>query len=155
MRKTKRLQMKLTGALLAAVIAVSTAQSAKVNFQLQRTYAAEFTITESKAVLYSNDKTKVYRQPDINSGVVTVIGKDLPVDVTGITSNGWFRISLNGTYYVPGDGLVSKNTGGVGVVVGSDITTLTRGTFSFFDNSELGDFDRDDVEDMDANTYIK
>lgn len=155
MRKTKRLQMKLTGALLAAVIAVSAAQSAKVNFELQRTYAAEFTITESKAVLYSNDKTKVYRQPDINSGVVTVIGKDLPVDVTGITSNGWFRISLNGTYYVPGDGLVSKNTGGVGVVVGSDITTLTRGTFSFFDNSELGDFDRDDVEDMDANTYIK
>lgn len=152
MRKTKELRIKITGVLLVAVIAATSAQG---NFSLQKIYAAEFTVTESKAVLYSNDKTRVYKQPDINSGVVTVIAKDLPVDVTGITSNGWFRISLNGTYYVPGDGLVSQNTGGVGVVVGSDIMALTRGTFSFFDNSELGDFDRNDVEDMDANTYIK
>ena len=94
---------------MAAVIAVSSAHAGGVNRQLLMTYAVEFTVTESKAVLYSNDKTKVYKQPDVNSDVVTVIAQDIPVNVTGITSNGWFRISLNGTYYVPGDGLISKN----------------------------------------------
>ena len=86
MRKTKELRIKITGVLLVAVIAATSAQG---NFSLQKIYAAEFTVTESKAVLYSNDKTRVYKQPDINSGVVTVIAKDLPVDVTGITSNGF------------------------------------------------------------------
>lgn len=141
---------------MAAVIAVSSAQAGGENRELLKTYAAEFSVTESKAVLYSNDKTKVYKQPDINSGVVTVIAKDLPVDVTGITSNGWFRISLNGTYYVPGDGLVSKNASSSnGVVTSTDIKKLTKGTFSFYRNPELSDFDADDIEDMDENTYIK
>lgn len=156
MRRTKELVFKLTGALMAAVIAVSSAQAPGADRQIQKVYAAEFTVTESKAVLYSNDKTKVYKQPDINSGVVTVIAQDLPVDVTGITSNGWFRISLNGTYYVPGDGLVSKNASSSNAVVsGTDITKLTKGTFSFYRNPELSDFDADDIEDMDENTYIK
>lgn len=155
MRGTKELGLGLTGALLAAVLAISAAQSCGVNRQLQRIYAVEFTVTENKAVLYSNDKTKVYQQPDINSVVVTAIAPDVPVNVTGITSNGWFRISLDGTYYVPGDGLYSKSVSSNGVVLGSDIKTLTKGTFSFFMNPELGDFDADDVEDMDENTYIK
>ncbi|MDE7479136.1 MAG: SH3 domain-containing protein [Lachnospiraceae bacterium] len=156
MKKTKELGVKLTGALMAAVIAVSCAQSAGVNQYLQRTYAVEFTVTENKAVLYSNDKTKVYKQPDVNSGVVTVIAQGLPVNVTGITSNGWFQISLNGTYYVLGDGLVSKNADSSNAVVsGSDITKLTKGTFSFYKNPELSDFEQSDIEDMDENTYIK
>lgn len=156
MKKTKEIGIKATGALAAAVLAVCAVQSAGANRQLQKTYAVEFTVQESKAVLYSNDKTAVYRQPDINSGVVTVIAKDLPVSVTGITSNGWFQVSLNGTYYVPGDGLISKNADTANsVVTGSDITKLTKGTFSFFKNPQLSDFDEDDVEDMDENTYIK
>lgn len=156
MKKTKELGIKVTCALVAALLAVSTAQSVGANRQMHKTYAVEFTVQESKAVLYSNDKTTVYKQPDINSGVVTVIAKDLPVSVTGITSNGWFQVSLNGTYYVPGDGLISKNAGTANSVVsGSDITKLTKGTFSFYKNPELSDFDEDDVEDMDENTYIK
>lgn len=156
MRRTKELGFRLTGALMAAAIAVSCAQSVGVNHQLLKTYAVEFTVTESKAVLYSNDKTKVYKQPDAVSGVVTVIAQDVPVNVTGITSNGWFQISLNGTYYVPGDGLVSKNASSSSAVVsGTDITKLTKGTFSFYKNPELSDFDSDDIEDMDENTYIK
>ncbi len=104
MRQTKELGMRLAGALMAAAVALGTAQACGVNRQLQKTYAVEFTVTENKAVLYSNDKTKVYKQPDVNSEVVTVIAPDIPVNVTGITSNGWFRISLNGTYYVMGEG---------------------------------------------------
>lgn len=118
--------------------------------------AAEFSVTESKAVLYSNDNTKVYKIPDEGSGVVTAIAAGLPVHVTGITSNGWFQISLNGVYYVPGYGLESKNAGNTNPVVNNtDISTLTKGTFSFFKNPELGDFTKTEVEDMDENTYIK
>ncbi|MDE6917658.1 MAG: SH3 domain-containing protein [Lachnospiraceae bacterium] len=155
MERTKKLGLRFSGGLMAAALAVAAAHAAGVNHQIAQTYAVEFTVTQSKAVLYSNDKTTVYQQPDINSGVVTVIAKDLPVDVTGITSNGWFQISLNGTYYVPGEGLSSRNAAPNTVVSGSDIKTLTKGTFSFYRNPELSDFDSDDVEDMDENTYIK
>lgn len=118
--------------------------------------AAEFSVTESKAVLYSNDNTKVYRLPDENSGAVTTIASGIPVNVTGITSNGWFRISLNGVYYVPGYGLESRNSGNTNPVVNNtDVSILTRGTFSFFKNPQLGDFTKTEVEDMDENTYIK
>jgi len=141
---------------MAAVAAFATAQTVGGNGQLLETYAVEFTVTENKAVLYSNDKTKVYKQPDVNSEVVTVIAPDIPVNVTGITSNGWFQVSLNGTYYVMGDGLISKNASSANAVVsGTDIKKLTKGTFSFYKNPELGDFDADDIEDMDENTYIK
>lgn len=155
MKRTKEMGFKAAGALLAAAITISSAQAAAPNRQLSEVYAVEFTVAESKAVLYSNENTKVYRQPDINSGVVTTIAKDVPVNVTGITSNGWFQVSINGTYYIPGDGLVSKNAQANTVVSGSDITSLTKGTFSFFKNPELSDFDKSDVEDMDENTYIK
>lgn len=118
--------------------------------------AAEFTVTESKAILYSNDNTKVYKTPDANSSAVTTIASGLPVSVTGITSNGWFRISLNGTYYVPGYGLESRNAGNTNPVVNNtDVSILTKGTFSFFKNPQLGDFTKTEVEDMDENTYIK
>ena len=156
MKQTKELGLKLAGGLMTAVIAFSSAQACVVNLQPQMTYAAEFTVTESKAVLYSNDKTKIYQQPDFNSVVVSAVAPNLPIDVTGVTSNGWFRISLNGTYYVPGDGLVSLNADSSrSVVSGTDITSLTKGTFSFYRNPELSDFDKDDIDDMDENTYIK
>lgn len=118
-----------------------------------------FTVENKNAVLYSNDNTKVYEKPDINSKVVTTIAKDLPVKVTGITSNGWFRVSLEGTYYIPGYGLGSRDniasTGGGAAINSTDIRSLTKGTFSFYKSSELSKFDADDVEDMDENTYIK
>ncbi len=123
---------------------------------MMQVQAAEFSVTESKAVLYSNDNTKVYRQPDENLGAVTTIASGIPVNVTGITSNGWFQISLNGVYYVPGYGLESRNSGNTNPVVNNtDVSILTRGTFSFFKNPQLGDFTKTEVEDMDENTYIK
>ena len=142
---------------MAVAIAVAVICGSHVN-KADVAYAVTFTVTEKSAVLYSNDKTKVYQEPDINSTVVTTIEKDLPVHVTGVTSNGWFRISLEGTYYVPGYGLEARETAGTpGAAInnGMDIQTLTKGTFSFYKSSELNDFDSDDVDDMDANTYIK
>lgn len=154
MKKTKELGYKATGAVLAAVLAVSAPQTAGIS-RLSKVYAAEFTVAESKGVLYSNDKTKLYKQPDLNSGVVAVLASGLPVNVTGVTSNGWFQVMLETTYYIPGDGLVSPTAAGNTTVSGTDIAKLTKGTFSFFKNPELSDFEKKDVEDMDENTYIK
>ncbi|MCM1184670.1 MAG: SH3 domain-containing protein [Roseburia sp.] len=149
-RIRRRLAAMLTAvAVAAAILGGGCWERARV------AYAVEFTVTEKSAVLYSNDRTKVYEAPDTGSRLVTTVTRNLPVQVTGITSNGWFRISLEGTYYVPGDGLEEKSTAPGAVITGTDIPTLTRGTFSFFKSSELNEFDSDDVKDMDANTYIK
>jgi len=155
MCRTKAWSRRAVGVLMAAAVAATALEYSAVNSGLGQVYAVEFTVKESKAVLYSNEKTKVYKEPDVNSAVVTAIAKDIPVNVTGITSNGWFRIDLNGVYYVPGDGLVSKNATANSVVAGTDIVNLTKGTFSFYMNDEINDFDKDDIEEMDENTYIK
>lgn len=154
----RKLKLGKKAAAVAAALALSVAAvSAGLADSGETAYAAEFTVTEKKAVLYSNDSTKVYESPDLSAKVVTTIAKNLPVSVTGVTSNGWFRITLNGTYYVPGYGLESRdNSSAAGAAVsGTDIQKLTKGTFSFYKNPELSDFDADDVEDMDENTYIK
>ncbi len=154
MRKTKKFIRRLTGIILAVGIVLP--MSPRIDSRITQVYAVEFTVAQNKAVLYSTGNTKVYVQPDLNSTVVTAIAKNVPVEVTGITSNGWFQISLNGTYYVPGDGLVSKNADTTSaLVVGTDIPTLTKGTFSFYKNAELTKFDSSDIEEMDENTYIK
>lgn len=128
----KELRKKIT-VLFTAFAVFCAAVPSMAAFGTAQVQAAEFSVTESKAVLYSNDNTKVYRTPDENSGVVTTIAGGIPVHVTGITSNGWFQISLNGVYYVPGYGLESKNAGNTNPVVNNtDISTLTKGTFSFF-----------------------
>ncbi len=154
----KKSVTKAAAAVLAAVILITGAALGAKNTVIVSKAAENFTVEAKNAVLYSNDQTKVYEKPDLNSTVVTTIAKDLPVSVTGITSNGWFRISLKGTYYVPGYGLESRETAvsqGMTTISSTDIKKLTKGTFSFYKNPELSDFDEDDVEDMDENTYIK
>lgn len=155
MDKTKKFGKKMMCALMAAALALSAAQMTKTNKSLMKVCAVEFTVKETKAVMYGNDKSKVYNQPDLNSGVVTTIAKDVPVDVTGTTSNGWFRVSINGTYYIPADGLAEKKASSNVVISETDVTKLTKGTFSFFKNPQLGDFIKSDIDDMDVNTYIK
>ena len=98
----KKSVTKAAAAVLAAVILITGAALGAKNTVIVSKAAENFTVEAKNAVLYSNDQTKVYEKPDLNSTVVTTIAKDLPVSVTGITSNGWFRISLKGTYYVPG-----------------------------------------------------
>lgn len=124
--------------------------------------AQEYTVKASNAVLYSNSKTVVYASPDLGSAIITSIKAGIPVAVTGVTSNGWFQISLDGTYYVPGYGLEEKKTvtDGNGSTVqitysDEDISKMTKGTFVFYQNAQLRAFTREEVQDMDANTYLK
>lgn len=69
--------------------------------------AAEFSVTETSAVLYTNENTVILLDADESSTVIlSGLEKGLPIQVTGITSNGYFRILLDGqTFYVHGIGL--------------------------------------------------
>lgn len=118
--------------------------------------AEAYTVTACKAIMYTNAKTVVYAAPDLQAMIITTISPNLPVDVTGVTSNGWYQIDLKGTYYIPGYGLEEKaDTSTIKSYQADEIMKLTRGTFSFFTNSELRAFTVDEVKEMDANTYIK
>ena len=76
--------------------------------------APQYTVTDAPAVLYTNDATVILADADAKSQVILpadAIASGLPIQVTGVTSNGFFRISLNGaTYYVAGAGLQAAPT---------------------------------------------
>ena len=70
--------------------------------------AAEYTVTAAEAVLYTNEYTVILSDADDSAVVLPEVAADLPVQVTGITSNGYFQISLDGqTFYIHGIGLSS------------------------------------------------
>jgi hypothetical protein len=143
--------------ILAMILAFSLILPVEMTFMdnLDNVLAVEFTVAASSAVLYSaSSSVKVYSQPDTSSTVVTTLTQNVPVRVTGVTSNGWFRVSIDGTYYIQGEDLVAEPTTNQTVST-TDITKLTQGTFSFYKNSVLSKLDKDDIDDMDANTYIK
>jgi len=71
------------------------------------TYAAEYTVTDTSTVLYTAKQTSVYAEPDIQTAAIAVLDANLPVAVTGITSNGWFRVDLGGAYYIEGNALIA------------------------------------------------
>ena len=68
--------------------------------------AAEYSVTPAEAVLYTNDSTVILSETDDAAVVLPEVAADLPVQVTGITSNGYFQIALDGqTFYIHGIGL--------------------------------------------------
>lgn len=70
--------------------------------------AAEYTVTDASAVLYTNGETVILAEADSNTVVLPEVAADLPILVTGVTSNGYFRIDLGGqTFYIPGIGLAA------------------------------------------------
>lgn len=74
------------------------------------TRAAEYTVTPAEGVLYTGKGAEVFTQPD-PSAIVAVFPGDFPVQVTGITNNGYFQVNINGvTYYIYGKAL-SVSTG--------------------------------------------
>ncbi|MFG6367613.1 MAG: hypothetical protein K1W16_04185 [Lachnospiraceae bacterium] len=69
----------------------------------------EFTVTEVQAVFATNEQTVIYAQPSLDSNVILASCEvGLPIQVTGITSNGFFRICVSADgaeSYVAGAGL--------------------------------------------------
>lgn len=73
--------------------------------------AAEYTVTAAEAVLYTNENTVILADADDSTVVLPEVAADLPILVTGVTSNGYFQINLDGqTFYIQGIGLSSADT---------------------------------------------
>lgn len=115
------------------------------------------TVKSAQAVLYSTDQAVVYSYPDWTSTKITTIQEDVPVEVLGITSNGWFQVNINGKYYIPGTGLKSPTivNGEVVTYDENGMKRLTSGTFSFYEHTQLVAFTKSDVDEMSENEYIK
>lgn len=73
---------------------------------VMETAAAAYSVTAAEAVLYTNDNTVILSDADDTAVVLPEVAADLPIQVTGITSNGYFQIALDGqTFYIHGIGL--------------------------------------------------
>lgn len=67
-------------------------------------FAAE--VTPTNAILFSNEETVVYAEADLASAVILPdLQTGLPIQVTGITDNGFFQVSIGEIFYIPGYGL--------------------------------------------------
>ena len=73
--------------------------------------AVEFMVTDTNAVLYTEMQTGVYIEPDAESAAICILESNIPIQVTGITSNGWFRIEIGGVQYIPGNALTNSDVG--------------------------------------------
>ena len=58
-------------------------------------------MTNCDVTFYTKPATPYYASPDLNSGIIGVLDKNLPVHVTGFTDNNFFRIDLGVTVYIP------------------------------------------------------
>lgn len=73
--------------------------------------AAEYTVAPAEAVLYTNENTVILADADDSTVVLPEVAADLPIQVTGVTSNGYFQISLDGqTFYIHGIGLSAADS---------------------------------------------
>lgn len=66
-----------------------------------------YSVADAQAVLYTNDTTIIYSAPSQDSSVIlSSCEPGLPVQVTGVTDNGYFRVDLGEAVgYVQGSGL--------------------------------------------------
>jgi uncharacterized protein YgiM (DUF1202 family) len=71
-------------------------------------------------VYYTKDNCMVYAEPTYNSTILTTIGANIPVQVLGYYSNGWYRISIGVICYVKMDSLTT--TGVLGTNVNDTMT---------------------------------
>lgn len=58
--------------------------------------------------MYTTSGTPVYAAPDVFSNVVIYLDRFVNVRVTGITDNGFYRVDIGGTYYIPGPYMVTQ-----------------------------------------------
>lgn len=97
-RRMKKFMNGMAGLMLGAALffAAPTMEAA----------AAEYSVTEAAAILYTNDNTVILSDADDTAVVLPEVAADLPIQVTGVTSNGYFQINLDGQiFYIHGIGL--------------------------------------------------
>lgn len=69
---------------------------------------SEVKVTDYYTVMYSVTGTDVYREADSEKVLLTDIEAGLPIQITGITDNGFYRVTIAGTtYYIAGNELTT------------------------------------------------
>jgi len=76
------------------------------------------TFTAMQDVYYTKADCVVYAEPTYTSLVLTTLGANLPVNVIGAYSNGWYRINIGVICYVKMDSLTTA--GAIGLPTNSD-----------------------------------
>ena len=98
MRYVKKIKF---GLLLVCMLIIFTGNTA---------LAAEYTVQPVNGTLYTGEGAEIFSEPEASS-MVAVFPGDFPVQITGMTDNGFFQINFNGaTFYIYGKAL-SSSTG--------------------------------------------
>lgn len=84
----------------------------------------EYTVMQD--VYYTKDNCTVYAEPDYNSIVLTTIGANIPVQVIGAYSNGWYRINIGVICYVKWDSVTTAGAIGLPNTVDKQIADAQR-----------------------------
>lgn len=84
------------------------------------------TYTVMQDVYYTKDNCVVYAEPDYNSIILTTIGANIPVQVVGAYSNGWYRINIGVICYVKWDSVTTAGAIGLPKSVDAQIADAQR-----------------------------
>ncbi|MBQ0041821.1 MAG: hypothetical protein KBS85_00685 [Lachnospiraceae bacterium] len=104
-------EKKCAGLLIVVMVAASilgiliNATPASVSYAKN-----EFTVESTTAILETQKICYMYAQPDTSSKKIAPISVGVPVNVTGVTSNGWFQVEVGGTFYMEADTLAEVGT---------------------------------------------
>lgn len=107
MIKEKRYAIKKKAAALSVAVALIIGSVFGVSIN---THAAEYAVTPTSAVLYTGNGAEVFAKPD-PSTVVTAMPGNVPIQVTGTTSNGYFQVAINNAFYYMYNKALSVSTG--------------------------------------------
>lgn len=92
------------------------------------TFAAEYSVAPVQATWYTNDQTIICEDADVNTVVVPACEKDVPVNIIGVTSNGFWQVQLDRVYYIPGEGLSQVKSANANVTQNAVTNTTTATT---------------------------
>ncbi|MBO5030775.1 MAG: SH3 domain-containing protein [Lachnospiraceae bacterium] len=107
---------KMAAVLSAAAVLFTAAGTDTVSYAQGPTYTA------MQDVYYTKDNCIVYAEPTYTSTVLTTIGANIPVQVIGAYSNGWYRINIGVICYVKMDSVTSA--GAIGLPTNTDSQIL-------------------------------
>lgn len=96
--------------------------------------AAEAATADTQAILYTNAETELLSSADAEGVVLDkeAMPDNVPILVTGITDNGYFRVDLDGTYYIgrnglqemPGEGAASDTSAAANAAIPAELAAL-------------------------------
>ena len=84
------------------------------------------TYTDMQDIYYTKADCVVYAEPTYTSTVLTTIGANVPVNVIGAYSNGWYRINIGVICYVKMDSLTTAGAIGLPNVEDSQIADARK-----------------------------